>query len=59
MWILELGARGKLPERIPYICRCYTETLFTESKFNFHFVWEFASALKSISRGKWLEVILF
>jgi len=54
-----LGARGKLSQRGPIYCRCYTESLFAESKFNFSFCWKFASAWKSISHGKSFEVIWF
>jgi len=33
----KLGARGKLSEKVPFICTCDTRSVFAESKFNFSF----------------------
>ena len=63
-----LGARGRLSERGPYILHMIYKTLFAESKvlyirkFSlkiFHIVWEFASAWKCISHCELFEVIWF
>ena len=43
----------------PVFYTCYTETLFAESKLNFDFVWESASAWKPISHCKLFVVIWY
>ena len=59
-----LDLRIKMPEENSQkggsiLYTCYPESLFVESKVNFHFVWEFSSAWKYILHGKLFEVIWF
>jgi len=58
-WILELMPEAKCQKLGHIFCICCTEILFAGSKLNFRFVWEFASAWKSILYFKLFEVIDF